>query len=112
MIAIWRDLLGGDIEADSDFFDLGGHSLLALQLANRLRQHFGLELSIQEILIGRAHTPQQQAGLVEAAGGRPPAATAAAKTAAAGGDGGFAELLAWVDRQTEQDAAGAARIES
>ena len=50
MIQLWRDLLGiSHIESHSDFFDLGGHSLLAIQLISRVRNLFGVELSVHRV---------------------------------------------------------------
>ena len=45
--AIWTEILGrADVEPDSDFFDLGGDSLSAVALVGRIRDEFGLELSV------------------------------------------------------------------
>ncbi len=47
---LWRDLLGiEDIRTDADFFELGGHSLLVAQLAVRIRERFGLGVSVHAI---------------------------------------------------------------
>ncbi|WP_313918910.1 non-ribosomal peptide synthetase [Tahibacter sp.] len=46
ILAIWSDVLGRDVaDPDADFFALGGHSLKLGQVATRLRQTFGAELS-------------------------------------------------------------------
>jgi amino acid adenylation domain-containing protein len=46
---IWSDVLGkssGIIGANDDFFDLGGHSLLAARAAMRVRDAFGVDVSL------------------------------------------------------------------
>lgn len=48
---IWKDLLGVDRIFPSDrFFDLGGDSLTATQIATRLREQFGIDLPLKEVL--------------------------------------------------------------
>ncbi|HIK08631.1 MAG TPA: acyltransferase domain-containing protein [Trichormus sp. M33_DOE_039] len=48
---IWQDLLGiSPIGINDSFFDLGGHSLLAIQAISRLRDRFGVELSMRNLL--------------------------------------------------------------
>lgn len=48
---LWHELLGLKlIGLDDDFFVLGGHSLLAIRMLQRVRSHFGIELSIAAIL--------------------------------------------------------------
>ncbi len=47
---IWSDLLKrSDIPVSANFFDLGGHSLLAVMLISRVREAFGVELSIDDV---------------------------------------------------------------
>ncbi|MBD2816404.1 amino acid adenylation domain-containing protein, partial [Xenorhabdus sp. Flor] len=47
---IWQDLLGLERVGRHDhFFELGGHSLFAVQLAARVRQVLGRELSLQQL---------------------------------------------------------------
>ncbi|HEX3131505.1 MAG TPA: non-ribosomal peptide synthase/polyketide synthase, partial [Thermoanaerobaculia bacterium] len=47
---IWCDLLNRDqVGAEDNFFDLGGHSLLATRMASRLRDAFGVEVSIRTL---------------------------------------------------------------
>jgi FkbH-like protein len=48
---IWSEVLGIDtIALDDNFFDLGGHSLTAVQMIFRIRQTFGVDLSLQALL--------------------------------------------------------------
>jgi FkbH-like protein len=50
---IWADLLHAPaISASDNFFDLGGHSLLAVLLLVRIRETFGIELSIDDVYSG------------------------------------------------------------
>jgi acyl carrier protein len=50
---IWADLLHApSISASDNFFDLGGHSLLAVLLLVRVRETFGIELSIDDVYSG------------------------------------------------------------
>jgi acyl transferase domain-containing protein/acyl carrier protein len=44
--AVWTEILGRDVEPDSDFFDLDGDSLSAVALVGRIRDEFQLELSV------------------------------------------------------------------
>ncbi|XLS30267.1 amino acid adenylation domain-containing protein [Flavobacteriaceae bacterium M23B6Z8] len=50
--AIWADVLKIDQEAigiHTDFFDLGGHSLKGIQIANQIKQHFGITLKLADL---------------------------------------------------------------
>ena len=50
LAGIWSELLGVErVGIDDDFFQLGGHSLLVAKLAARVRQVFGIELSLVEV---------------------------------------------------------------
>ncbi|MFJ6615805.1 amino acid adenylation domain-containing protein [Streptomyces sp. NPDC091289] len=53
--------------ADAGFLDLGGHSLLAARLAARLREHFGVPMSIADVF--RHPTSGALAALVRTRGG-------------------------------------------
>jgi len=47
---IWRELIGHDrFSADDNFLDLGGNSLTAVQMLTRLRDHFGVKLSLHSL---------------------------------------------------------------
>jgi acyl transferase domain-containing protein/acyl carrier protein len=51
---IWLQALGlDDVEPDQDFFDAGGNSLTAVELMARVRDAFGVELSIGLLLEAR-----------------------------------------------------------
>ncbi len=48
---VWEELLGLDrIGANDSFFDLGGNSLTAARMAARVREHFGVELTLGTLL--------------------------------------------------------------
>ncbi len=50
LCGLWSDLLGVErLGIHDNFFQLGGHSLLVARLASRVRQAFGVELSMVEI---------------------------------------------------------------
>ncbi len=47
---IWAEVLGReDVGVQYDFFAAGGHSLRAMQVVSRLRQAFGVELTVREL---------------------------------------------------------------
>ena len=47
---IWADLLGKQhINAEDNFFDLGGHSLVMVRMVMRVREEFGIELSVDDV---------------------------------------------------------------
>ena len=51
LAALWSDLLGvGEVGANADFFDLGGDSLLGVQLISRVRERFGVEIPLRDLL--------------------------------------------------------------
>jgi amino acid adenylation domain-containing protein len=50
LAAIWADLLNVQrISAVANFFELGGHSLLATRLVARIREQFGVDVSLRAI---------------------------------------------------------------
>ena len=50
LAAIWCELLGLErVGCDDDFFELGGHSLLLTRLLSRIREGFGIDLSLQTL---------------------------------------------------------------
>jgi acyl carrier protein len=64
---IWSELLDRrSISATDNFFDIGGHSLLAVLLLLRIREAFGVELSIDQVYSGTL-TLADLANRVEAA---------------------------------------------
>jgi phthiocerol/phenolphthiocerol synthesis type-I polyketide synthase E len=57
IVEIWRDLLGeGDIGPADNFFELGGHSLLGTMVLSRIRERFGVVLTLKALF--EAPTPQ------------------------------------------------------
>jgi amino acid adenylation domain-containing protein len=49
LAAIWADQLGiGAVPRDADFFALGGDSVTAIRAINRIRQAFGVEVSVSD----------------------------------------------------------------
>jgi amino acid adenylation domain-containing protein len=66
MAGIWEQVLGVErVGRDDGFFDLGGHSLLATQVASRIRQVFGVEVSLRSLF--EMPTLSGHAGVVESA---------------------------------------------
>ncbi|WP_310463067.1 non-ribosomal peptide synthetase/type I polyketide synthase [Sphaerotilus sp.] len=50
LCALWSQVLKQDItDTHSHFFDIGGHSLLATQLVSRIREGFGVAMSLQTV---------------------------------------------------------------
>ncbi|GMQ82705.1 MAG: hypothetical protein BMS9Abin05_2164 [Rhodothermia bacterium] len=63
--AIWREILGQEhFGVHHNFFDLGGHSLAAVQVINRLRREFDIELPLRVIF--EAQTVSQLAARISA----------------------------------------------
>ncbi|MBZ5585930.1 MAG: hypothetical protein LAQ30_27815 [Acidobacteriia bacterium] len=53
LAALWAGLLNLPVVGVHDnFFELGGHSLLAVQLLSRIRQVYGVELSLEVVYSG------------------------------------------------------------
>jgi acyl carrier protein len=90
--AAWQELLGiARVGRHDDFFALGGHSLLAIQLISRLRDVFGVELSVHALFDGP--TVAELALQVEAA----------QATATAAQEARLAELLDLVEGLSEEE---------
>ncbi len=53
LAGIWSELLQKPVQASSaNFFDMGGHSLLAVLLLMRVKEEFGVELSVDDVYSG------------------------------------------------------------
>jgi acyl carrier protein len=53
LVEIWAALLNvASVGVHDNFFELGGHSLLAVQLLSRVRQVYGVELSLEVVYSG------------------------------------------------------------
>jgi acyl carrier protein len=64
---IWSDLLEVPaVGADAEFFTLGGHSLLATRIVARIREEFGVEVPIAELLRSGATVQSLSAVLSQA----------------------------------------------
>ncbi|MEM8932027.1 MAG: amino acid adenylation domain-containing protein, partial [Acidobacteriota bacterium] len=67
LATLWGELLDREaISVHDDFFALGGHSLLAVQLAARMRDDLGLDVSVRHVL--EAPTVASLAVTIESAG--------------------------------------------
>ncbi len=54
LVNIWKELLGvSSLELKDDFFQLGGNSLILIKLISRIRQAFGIEITIQKAFENR-----------------------------------------------------------
>jgi acyl carrier protein len=61
---IWADSLRvSPVGIFDDFFDLGGHSLLAVQLMSRVRQEFGVDLSLELVYSGAFNVAELAAAI-------------------------------------------------
>ncbi len=66
LAAIWGELLDvGEVGVRDSFFELGGHSLLLTRLISRVREAFGVELTLGQVFA--APTIAAQAALLEGA---------------------------------------------
>ncbi|HTD55320.1 MAG TPA: type I polyketide synthase [Silvibacterium sp.] len=66
ILEIWRDLLANsDIAPTDNFFELGGHSLMGTMVAARIRERFGVELTLRALF--EAPTPQAVAEVIRVA---------------------------------------------
>jgi len=64
LVEIWSELLGVErIGTLDDFFELGGHSLMATRVLSRVRERFGVELSLPSLF--DAPTVSDLAGKVD-----------------------------------------------
>ena len=71
LASIWRDLLRLDqIGVDDNFFDAGGHSLTAVRLVARVREAFGVDMTLRTAF--DAPTIAELATVVDAGAGKPP----------------------------------------
>jgi len=53
LVALWAELLNVEaVGIHENFFELGGHSLLAVQLLSRVRQLYGVDLSLEVVYSG------------------------------------------------------------
>ncbi len=65
--AVWQEELGGTaVGVDDDFFELGGNSLVGMQIIDRMRALYGVELSVRAFYL--AQTPTAVAELIEKEG--------------------------------------------
>lgn len=88
---IWAELLRRPSVAASDnFFDLGGHSLLAVLLLMRIKEEFGVELSVDDVYSATL-TLSELAGMIDAArlGG--------------GGDEEYEQLLRELEEMSDEE---------
>ena len=47
---VWAQVLGTDVDAESDFFLLGGHSMLATRMIALLANDLGVRVTLRELL--------------------------------------------------------------
>lgn len=92
---IWSTLLGVDrVGVHDDFYALGGHSLLAIRIITRVREVFGVELDVADLLL---HRPTV-AGLAE---------VVLQRQLAQASDDALARALARVSAMSDAEAAAA-----
>jgi acyl carrier protein len=64
LVEVWAEILKIErVGVFDDFFDLGGHSLLAIRVVSRLRDVFGIEVSLRDFYDKR--TPADLAAVIE-----------------------------------------------
>src|SRR6185436_19290661 len=60
---VWEDVFNIDnIGITEDFFDLGGHSMLAVRVLVKIKERFGVELSLATIF--QSHTIEELADII------------------------------------------------
>nr|WP_315033462.1 non-ribosomal peptide synthetase [uncultured Chryseobacterium sp.] len=67
IVEIWAEVLGvdsGSISIEQSFIQLGGHSLIAVQIANKIKRVFNLEMKLVELF--QKVTVIQQANFIDA----------------------------------------------
>lgn len=70
LTGIWATLLSrSPIGRDDHFFELGGHSVLAIQLASRITETFGVDVSLADVFA--SPTIAGLADLIAACDGEP-----------------------------------------
>jgi phthiocerol/phenolphthiocerol synthesis type-I polyketide synthase E len=63
VLEIWKDVLAADeIVPTDNFFELGGHSLMGTMVATRIRDRFGVELTLRTLF--ESPTPQALAEII------------------------------------------------
>lgn len=95
--AIWAAMLPiTKLAVDDDFFDLGGHSLLAVQLLTRIRETFGVELSL-DLVYSNKLTVRSLAAIIDNGGTVPDDESGALS------DEEYAALLAQVEGLSDEE---------
>ena len=90
LVALWAELLNLEaVGIHENFFEVGGHSLLAVQLLSRVRQIYGVDLSLEVVYSGE-FTVAELAKAIELK-----------EIEQAGGD--YGELIAELDRLSDAD---------
>lgn len=95
--AVWQAVLErDDIGPTENFFEAGGHSLLAIELRNRIKSEFGVELDVADVF---AHaTIQAQARLLQPAAAPADAEPAEPAPAASGTANGRIAVIGMAGR--------------